>query len=176
MAVDTQDNVLAAGYTENTGTGADFTVVKFSPEGTLLWRQALNGTANSIDGASSMAVDTDGDVLAAGATRNIGTAFDLTVAKFAARDDSPWNFCAPEGGVCAFTDMTRCAMGLTGRMSTGRSLMALRVLTPCSAIPSSAHGSPARSPSRRPRLSGPSARRKVVCARASRQTRISTCL
>jgi hypothetical protein len=30
----TEGNVLAAGYTENTGTGRDFTVVKFAPDGT----------------------------------------------------------------------------------------------------------------------------------------------
>ena len=73
MAVDTQGNVLAAGVTWNTGTGGDFTVAKFAPDGTLLWQQTRNGTANDSDEASSVAVDTEGDVLAAGVTRNTGT-------------------------------------------------------------------------------------------------------
>ena len=73
MAVDTQGNVLAAGYTTNTGTGQDFTVAKFAPDGTLLWQQTLNGTANVADAAFSVAVDTQGNVLAAGFTSNTGT-------------------------------------------------------------------------------------------------------
>ena len=66
VAVDTEGNVLAAGLTDNTGTGRDFTVAKFAPDGTLLWQQTLNGTANRDDVADSVAVDTQGNVLAAG--------------------------------------------------------------------------------------------------------------
>ena len=67
----------------NIGTNADLTVVKFAPDGTLLWQQTLNGTANGDDEASSVAVDTQGDVLVAGVTRNTGTGRDFAVAKFA---------------------------------------------------------------------------------------------
>src|SRR5437773_2112692 len=53
------------------------------PRGTLLWQQNLNGTANSGDlGAFSVAVDNQGNVVAAGSTQNAGTFFDFTVAKF----------------------------------------------------------------------------------------------
>ena len=83
VAVDNQGNVLAAGYTDNTGTGRDFTVAKFARDGTLLWEQALNGSANDADEAYSVAVDNQGNVLAAGYTRNTGTGEDFTVAKFA---------------------------------------------------------------------------------------------
>jgi uncharacterized delta-60 repeat protein len=81
VAVDNQGNVLAAGSTENTGTGDDFTVAKFDRDGTLVWQQNLNGTANSPDEASSVAVDNQGNVLAAGFTDNTGTGVDFTVAK-----------------------------------------------------------------------------------------------
>ena len=82
VAVDNQGNVLAAGRTENTGTGSDFTVAKFDRDGTLLWQQNLNGTANGSDEAFSVAVDNQGDVLAAGRTQNTGIDDDFTVAKF----------------------------------------------------------------------------------------------
>ena len=52
---------------------ADFTVAKFARDGTLLWQQTLNGTANRSDNANSVAVDTEGNVLAAGCTSNTGT-------------------------------------------------------------------------------------------------------
>jgi uncharacterized delta-60 repeat protein len=90
VAVDTQGNVLAAGYTQNTGTGDDFTVAKFAGDGTLLWEQTLNGTANNFDQASSVAVDTQGNVLAAGEIWNTGTDFDFTVAKFASDGTLLW--------------------------------------------------------------------------------------
>jgi len=82
VAVDNQGNVIAAGSTQNTGTGSDFTVAKFDRNGTLLWVQNLNGTADSSDEALSVAVDNQGNVVAAGITTNIGTGNDFTVAKF----------------------------------------------------------------------------------------------
>jgi outer membrane protein assembly factor BamB len=60
----------------------DFTVAKFDSDGTLLWQQNLNGTANGVDGASSVTVDNQGNALAAGGTQNAGTFFDFTVVKF----------------------------------------------------------------------------------------------
>src|SRR5439155_1296494 len=82
VAVDNQRNVVAAGFTENTGTGPDFTVAKFDRNGALLWQQNLNGTANGFDEALSVAVDNQGDVVAAGVTENTATSLDFTVAKF----------------------------------------------------------------------------------------------
>ena len=70
VAVDNEGNVLAAGATVNTGTGTDFTVAKFDRDGTLLWQQTLNGTANDFDAALSVAVDNQGNVVAAGGTVN----------------------------------------------------------------------------------------------------------
>ena len=66
VSVDNQGCVVAAGYTRNTGTFRDFTIVKFDPDGALLWQQVLNGTANWDDEALSVAVDDQGDVIAAG--------------------------------------------------------------------------------------------------------------
>jgi len=84
VAVDNLGNVVAAGSTENAGTGSDFTVAKFDGNGTLLWQQKLNGTggANSDDEARAVAVDNLGNVVAAGSTTNTGTGSDFTVAKF----------------------------------------------------------------------------------------------
>ena len=70
VAVDTNGNAVTAGITENTDTGFDFTVAKFTRDGTLLWQQTLNGTANDDDAARSVAVDTQGNVIAAGFTEN----------------------------------------------------------------------------------------------------------
>ena len=53
-------------------------------QGTLLWQQTLNRTAtgNTYEEALSVAVDNQGNVVAAGYTENTGTSFDFMVAKF----------------------------------------------------------------------------------------------
>jgi hypothetical protein len=68
----------------NTGFDRALTVAKFDVDGTLFWQQTLDGTANrGADGASSVAVDNHGNVVAAGLTQNTGTGFsDFTVVKF----------------------------------------------------------------------------------------------
>src|SRR5207248_34762 len=68
------------------GSGFDFTVAKFDSGGGLLWQRSLNGTANATDSAQAVAVDGQGNVVAAGFSENTGTGFDFTVAKFRAAD------------------------------------------------------------------------------------------
>lgn len=83
VAVDAAGDVFAAGQITNAGTGADFIVVKFNEvSGGELWRQTINGTANGIDAANTVAVDAAGDVVAAGFLGNTNTGSDFTVVKF----------------------------------------------------------------------------------------------
>ncbi len=87
VTVDGVGDVVAAGFTQNTGTSRDFTVVKFSGvDGTELWRQVINGTADMFDAALAVTVDGAGDVVAAGFTTNTGTLRDFTVVKFSGAD------------------------------------------------------------------------------------------
>src|SRR5207237_2219742 len=88
VAVDQHGNVLAAGSTKNIGTDLDFTVAKFAPNGTLLWQQHLNGPANGADTALSVAVDKQGNVLAGGEDRRVGS--DFTVVELAHNGNMLW--------------------------------------------------------------------------------------
>jgi hypothetical protein len=89
VTVDADGNVIAAGSTENTLTGADFTVVKFDgTTGAELWRKVINGTANDTDAAFAVTVDAAGDVVAVGRTANVGTGDDFTVVKLRGIDGS----------------------------------------------------------------------------------------
>jgi uncharacterized delta-60 repeat protein len=84
VAVDHAGNVAAAGYFSNTPgrTGRDFTVAKFDRDGTLLWLQNIDGILQNTDFANSVAMDNNGNVVAAGRTFNTGANTDFTVAKF----------------------------------------------------------------------------------------------
>jgi uncharacterized delta-60 repeat protein len=87
--VDGAGDVLAAGFIQNTGTGSDFTVIKFSgSNGTEQWRQVFNGTADGSDQALAVTVDALGDVVAAGKTSNTDTSDDFTVVKLRGTDGS----------------------------------------------------------------------------------------
>jgi hypothetical protein len=87
VAVDAAGDVLAGGYTNNTGTNSDFFVVKLrGSDGTELWRQTIDGTAQDFDFVAALVVDAAGDVLAAGSTVNAGTGADFTVMKLRGSD------------------------------------------------------------------------------------------
>ncbi len=87
VTVDAAGDVVAAGFTFNTGTFTDFTVIKFSgADGTELWRKVINGTSNLPDVAEAVTVDAVGDVVAAGWTQNTGTGIGFTVVKFSGTD------------------------------------------------------------------------------------------
>ena len=89
VTVDGMGNVVAVGATTNTGTGADFTVIKFDGmSGTELWRKTINGMANDFDTTFAVTVDAAGDVVAAGMIKNVWTGDDFIVVKLSGPDGS----------------------------------------------------------------------------------------
>ena len=83
VTVDGADNVIAAGVMTNSGSGVDFTTIKFDgASGQELWRQSINGAANIFDEAHGVAADSAGNVIAVGSIRNTTTFIDFTVVKF----------------------------------------------------------------------------------------------
>jgi hypothetical protein len=91
VALDGAGDVVAAGFTGNSGTGADFTAVKLSgPSGAEQWRALVDGAGEGADQANAVAVDAAGDVVAAGGISNTGTPLlprhDFTVVKLRGTD------------------------------------------------------------------------------------------
>jgi uncharacterized delta-60 repeat protein len=82
LAVDSQDDVIAAGVTRNADTGYDWLVAKWDREGQRGWSDTLNGTLDGADAAYAVAVDGGDDIVVTGSTRNVNTWGDLTVAKW----------------------------------------------------------------------------------------------
>jgi uncharacterized delta-60 repeat protein len=84
VAVDATGDVIAVGGQDSLrGRNGRFLVVKLNGDsGTELWRQTITGTLGADSVALSVAVDTQGNVLAAGATTNSGAGSDFTVIKF----------------------------------------------------------------------------------------------
>ncbi len=66
LAIDGSGNVYVAGASIGSGTGSDFTVIKYNSDGTQSWVKRYNGAGNGGDAAISVKVDATGEVYAAG--------------------------------------------------------------------------------------------------------------
>jgi hypothetical protein len=66
VATDNAGNVIVAGLTTDVMGGVDLLVIKYSGAGVPLWTNRYNGPGNGDDGAQSLAVDGDGNVLVTG--------------------------------------------------------------------------------------------------------------
>jgi hypothetical protein len=75
-------DAIVAGSVSNTGTGSDFLVSRLAGlDGSDVWRRDLDGTSGFGDEARDVAVDSIGDIVAAGRLDNTGTFWDFTVVK-----------------------------------------------------------------------------------------------
>jgi uncharacterized delta-60 repeat protein len=79
IAMGPDGNVYAAGYTSGSGTSYDFAVVSLTDSGVERWVYEYDGPASDLDEAYSIAVDSTGNVYAAGYTSGSGTSYDFTV-------------------------------------------------------------------------------------------------
>ncbi|HTM08917.1 MAG TPA: PQQ-binding-like beta-propeller repeat protein, partial [Verrucomicrobiae bacterium] len=92
VAVAGDGSIAAAGFTGNTGTGADFTVVKLDGNGNELWRRVINGSANVADEARAVSFDGSGNIIAAGLLANSATGKDFFIVKFDASGNELWRY------------------------------------------------------------------------------------
>jgi hypothetical protein len=103
VIVDASNNVFVGGrFVDNPVLGyPDFVVLKLSGlDGSLLWRSAVPSISGHGGEVLSLALDRDGDVVAAGYAVLVGWC-DFVVAKFAGLDGRElWRAVADDGGGC----------------------------------------------------------------------------
>lgn len=85
MVMDTNGNVIVAGYLTDSVSGKDFLTIKYSNTGTPLWTNRYDGPGKRDDAAQGLAVDVSGNVIVTGYSHN-GTNDDFYTAKYAAAD------------------------------------------------------------------------------------------
>jgi hypothetical protein len=97
IAVDGRGNVYVTGFS---GTNADYTTIKYGPDGDSLWVRRYNGPANGSDDARAIAVDAAGNVYVTGESYGGSTVYDYATIKYSpsgverwvARYNGPANF------------------------------------------------------------------------------------
>ena len=83
-------NLYAAGWSYESGTLYDFTVVSLAPSGTQRWVYRYNGPVNDHDEARSIVMGSDGNLYVAGESEGSGTAGDFTVVSLTDSGGERW--------------------------------------------------------------------------------------
>jgi uncharacterized delta-60 repeat protein len=116
LAIDGVGNVAAGGTLVDAAKGSEFTVLRFAfTSGAVLSKASIDGNGmGGFDGASGVATDGDGNVLAAGFLSNGRAAGDFTVAKLArGAGQELWRYTLP-GTLRSAGIAARIAVGAGG--------------------------------------------------------------
>jgi hypothetical protein len=81
-ATDANGNVFFTGYSYLGGGGIDYATIKYSGAGVPLWTNYCNGPGDGTDGASAMALDTNGNVFVTGTSGGSGSLADYATIKY----------------------------------------------------------------------------------------------
>jgi len=90
LFVDGVGNVYVAGGSTGSGSGKDYTVVKYDAAGSVLWTGRYNGPGNLDDDAYLVKVDNSGNVYVSGASTGSGTGLDYCVVKYNSAGVQQW--------------------------------------------------------------------------------------
>ncbi len=82
IAVDSRGNVYIMGSNYADGTGLDYVLIKYSPDGKFIWEKRYNGTGNSSDNAKDMIIDNSDNIYVTGYSLNSGGANDFVTIKY----------------------------------------------------------------------------------------------
>ena len=87
IVVDSRGNVYITGSNYGNGTGLDFVLIKYSPDGDSIWERRYNGTGNSNDYAKALAIDNSDNLYVTGYAKNSAGSYDLVTVKYSADGD-----------------------------------------------------------------------------------------
>ena len=91
VKVDSNDNIVVAGFTNSDGAGnQDFLIAKYNSSGTLQWDRTLGGA--NVEIGYGVAVDSSDNIIIAGYTSSVGVGnYDAFVAKYNSSGTLQWD-------------------------------------------------------------------------------------
>jgi len=82
LVLDGNGNVYVTGYSVINGTTSDYATIKYDSIGVRRWIAIYNGPANQNDSATSMAIDSGGNIFVTGYSTGSGTSRDYATVKY----------------------------------------------------------------------------------------------
>jgi 6-phosphogluconolactonase (cycloisomerase 2 family) len=90
ITVDDSGNVYVTGWSDGGSTYYDYATIKYYPNGDTVWVKRYNGSGDSADCASAIAVDGSGNAFVTGFSDGSGTSLDYATIKYYANGDTAW--------------------------------------------------------------------------------------
>ena len=90
IAVDRASNVYVTGYSWGSGSGRDYTTIKYDSVGQQQWVSTYNGPANDDDMAAAITVDGAANVYVTGASLNSDGDLDYATIKYNSAGQQQW--------------------------------------------------------------------------------------
>lgn len=85
------DDVFVTGQSVGSGSGYDFTTIKYNSAGVQQWAVRYNGPSNSNDGASAIAIDVQGNIYVTGQSYGGSTtSYDYATVKYNSSGVQQW--------------------------------------------------------------------------------------
>lgn len=91
IIIDTDENILATGYSTGVSSGRDYTTIKYNTAGDTAWVRRFNGTGNSDDKAFGIVVDADGNSFITGYSTGDTTGTDYLTMKYNPAGTVQWS-------------------------------------------------------------------------------------
>jgi uncharacterized delta-60 repeat protein len=90
MEIDNAGNIYVTGSSGGSGTGGDYTTIKYNSAGVQQWVERYNGPGNGSDGTSAIAIDGTGNVYVTGISDGVDTGPDYATIKYNASGAQQW--------------------------------------------------------------------------------------
>ena len=90
IAVDGSGNIYVTGTSRDSGTGDDYATIKYNSSGVQQWVRKYNGSGDSTDQATSIAVDGSDNVYVTGSSTGLGTSYDYATIKYNSAGTQIW--------------------------------------------------------------------------------------
>ncbi len=90
IAIDASGNSYITGSSEGGGSGKDYVTIKYNSSGVQQWATRYNGSSNSNDYASAIAIDGTGNTYVTGRAIGSGTMEDICTVKYNSSGAQQW--------------------------------------------------------------------------------------
>ena len=90
LALDPDGNIVLTGYSRGEGTGRDIVLLKYAPDGSLIWETRYDGPVKGEDRPVSMVLDPGGNIYIGGYSIGEDGTFDCLTIKYGSDGQLQW--------------------------------------------------------------------------------------